>query len=136
MSFLQKAYRPFQWMKRLPGHPLRVFSAALKTLLVGHVFLEFGYGIARLQGASMLPTFEVLGDWTIISKQFRRGRGIEVGDVVAFASVVEPGEEVVKRVLALEGDYVLRNTPDTGSDEMLQVRENLPSPYSCSADTA
>lgn len=69
----------------------------------------------------MLPTFEVMGDWVVISKKFRRGKGVEVGDVVSFDSVVEPGEGVIKRVLALEGDYVLRNTPGTPNEEMLQV---------------
>lgn len=72
----------------------------------------------------MLPTFEVMGDWVVISRKFRRGRGVEIGDVVQFDSVVEPGEGVIKRVLALEGDYVLRDTPGTASDEMLQVGFN------------
>jgi len=70
----------------------------------------------------MLPTFEVRGDSVIISKFYRRGRGIKVGDVVSFHSVVEPGESVIKRVLGLEGDYVLRDTPES-TDLMIQVPE-------------
>lgn len=69
----------------------------------------------------MLPTFEVLGDAVITSNKYRRGRGIKVGDIVSFDSVVEPGEKVMKRVLGLQGDYVLMNTPGTGSDEMIQI---------------
>lgn len=73
----------------------------------------------------MLPTFEVLGDHLLISKLHRKGRGVEVGDIVSFDSVAEPGERVIKRVLGLPGDYVTKDTPETGSSEMIQVRPNL-----------
>jgi len=76
----------------------------------------------------MLPTFEVLGDWLIVSKQYRRGRGIKVGDVVQFDSVAETGEGAVKRVLGLEGDYVLRNTPGAKHNDMIQVSHPLSDP--------
>lgn len=69
----------------------------------------------------MLPTFEVMMDGLLISKHYRRGRNVEVGDIVTFDSVVEPGGKVIKRVLGLEGDYVMRDTPGSGSQEMLQV---------------
>ena len=68
----------------------------------------------------MLPTFEVVGDVVLIQKSYRRGRGIKVGDVVNFDSVVRPDERVIKRVVGLEGDYVLRDTPGTG-ESMIQV---------------
>ena len=71
----------------------------------------------------MIPTSEVLGDSFIISKVYRRGRGIKVGDVVTFYSVLEPQGYVMKRVLGLEGDYVLRDSPDSDSDQMVQVGE-------------
>lgn len=76
----------------------------------------------------MLPTFEVAGDWVLESKYHRRGRDIAVGDIVSFNSVVEPGERVIKRVIGLQGDYVLRDTPGArlpgsrpGEESMLQV---------------
>lgn len=69
----------------------------------------------------MLPTFEVMGDHLLLSKRYRKGRGIEVGDIVSFHSVAVPGETAVKRVLGLQGDYVMRDTPETGSTEMIQV---------------
>ena len=68
----------------------------------------------------MLPTLEVTNDWVLISRAYRRGRHVAVGDIVAFDSVAEPGEKVIKRVLGLEGDYVLRDTPGT-SNVMIQV---------------
>jgi len=122
MFFLHNASRPFTWMRsRYVGHPFRVFVAVLKTYFVAHLIIEFGVIPVPTRGASMLPTLEVLGDWVILSKQFRRGRGIEVGDIVSFDSVAEPGERAMKRVIGLQGDYVLRNTPGTNSNEMIQV---------------
>jgi len=69
----------------------------------------------------MLPTLEMYLDGVLIDKSYRRGRKVEVGDVVAFASVVEPGERVLKRVVGMEGDFVMRNTPEKEADAMLQV---------------
>jgi inner membrane protease subunit 1 len=77
-------------------------------------------------GASMLPTIEVMGDHVLISKQYRRGRDIKVGDIIGFNSVYEPGESVIKRVLGMPGDYVLRDTPGSTSNAMLQVSSTLP----------
>jgi len=42
---------------------------------------------------------------------------------VTFHSVVEPGESVIKRIIGLQGDYVMLNTPGSGSDTMIQVPE-------------
>jgi signal peptidase I len=67
----------------------------------------------------MLPTLEVLGDNVLISRAYRRGKDIKVGDIVSFDSVVDEGR-VIKRVLGMPGDYVLRYTPGM-KDTMLQV---------------
>jgi hypothetical protein len=121
MPPLSRFLLPFKYAKeRYAGHPLRLSIAALKTIFVFHVFWQYGYSIAPLAGPSMLPTFEVAGDSVIVSRYYRRGRGVKVGDVVSFDSVVEPGESVLKRVLGLQGDYVLRDTPGT-TDLMVQV---------------
>jgi len=44
-----------------------------------------------------------------------------VGDIVSFDSVIEPDERVIKRVLGLEGDYVMIHTPGSGSSSMIQI---------------
>jgi hypothetical protein len=103
------------------GHPARVFGATLKSFFLFHLFWDYFYEFSPTRGASMLPTFEVTGDGVISSKWYRRGRGIAVGDVITFDSVVEPGEKVIKRVIGLQGDYVCMDTPGTGSDAMIQV---------------
>ncbi|OBT69399.1 signal peptidase I [Pseudogymnoascus sp. 23342-1-I1] len=108
-------------LNRYYGHPVHLVTATLKTLVLAHVAMEYGYEPAATWGASMLPTFEVSGDWVVSDKSYRRGRGVVVGDLVQFRSVYEPGEKVIKRVVGLEGDYVLMDTPGSGSDRMIQV---------------
>ena len=99
---------------RYASHPIRLLSASLKAILLAHVFATYGYSLVPTSGASMLPTIEVVGDIVLIDKAYRRGRGVTVGDVVSFDSVVQPGERVIKRVLGLEGDFVGRDTPGLG----------------------
>jgi inner membrane protease subunit 1 len=114
--------RASQWLRtRYAGHPIRVATAAVQGLLAVHVFFKFGYSIEPTLGASMLPTIEVMGDHVLISKRYRRGRGVQVGDVIGFNSVYEPGETVIKRVLGMPGDYVLRDSPGSPSNTMIQV---------------
>ena len=68
----------------------------------------------------MLPTFEVLGEWLLVSRRHSYGRGVEVGDLVAYNIPIN--ETVgVKRILGLPGDYVLLDTPGSGSNAMIQV---------------
>ncbi|CAL3966657.1 hypothetical protein PZA11_003240 [Diplocarpon coronariae] len=104
------------------GHPLRVLSAAVKTIFFTHLYVQYGPFPSGTYGASMLPTLEVIGDFVLIDKRFRRGRGVLVGDVVCFDSVVETGGRVIKRVVGLGGDYVMLDTPET-TDRMIQVPE-------------
>ncbi|KAH8811919.1 signal peptidase-like protein I [Xylogone sp. PMI_703] len=122
MAPYNRIFQPFKsFQSRYAGHPFRLLVATIKFTFAAHVFCEYAYVPVPAWGPSMLPTFEVLGDWLLISRQYRRGRGIEIGDFVTFDSVVEPGERAIKRVIGLEGDYVLRDTPGSRSTEMLQV---------------
>jgi mitochondrial inner membrane protease subunit 1 len=123
MPLFPRMSRASRWIhSRYAGHPLRVATAALQGLLALHVFWKFGYSVEPTLGASMLPTIEVMGDHVLISKKYRRGRGIQVGDIIGFNSVYEPGESVIKRVLGMPGDYVLRDSPDASTKAMIQVK--------------
>jgi mitochondrial inner membrane protease subunit 1 len=123
MSIFSALRRPTALLKdKYAGHPLRVFTATLKGFFLVHLIWDHFYAYSPLLGPSMLPNFEVMGDTVIVDRWYRRGRGIKVGDVVTFDSVVHPGEKVMKRILGMEGDYVLSHTPESGSDAMIQVR--------------
>jgi len=122
MPPLQNFLRLFKWLNtRYAGHPFRLTLEISKLGFAVHIFTEFFYTVTPAGGPSMLPTFEILGDSLLTSKKYRRGRGIEVGDLVTFDSVVEPGERVVKRVLGLEGDYVMRDSPESSGNQIIQV---------------
>ncbi|CAK7202082.1 hypothetical protein SEUCBS139899_004802 [Sporothrix eucalyptigena] len=124
---------PFAGFGRfLYGHPGRWAIGTAKTLAFCHVVWTYGYSIGPASGPSMLPTFSVAGDWLLVSKRFRGGRDVRVGDLVVYRIPVEPADEAVKRVMGMPGDYVLVNSPEGASDLMIQashcflVGDNLP----------
>lgn len=104
----------------------------VKILAFAHLITEYVYNIHPTQGPSMLPTLSVTGDNVLISKRYRRGRGIKVGDVVEIRHPVPeyPRHGAVKRVIGLGGDFVLRSSPpgrptaiiEEGQERMIQVR--------------
>ncbi|KAK3359292.1 peptidase S24/S26A/S26B/S26C [Lasiosphaeria hispida] len=104
----------------LLGHPFRTVIFAGKFLAFTHLFFEYGIQTAPAQGPSMLPTFELLGQWLVVSRRHRFGRNVEVGDLVAYNIPVD--ENVgVKRILGLPGDYIMLDTPGRESQAMIQV---------------
>ena len=101
--------------------PVSRFFLSLKLFFIAHVFVEY-VGVPRVtSGPSMLPTLNARGDCVWISKLHRRGKNIQVGDVVSFAHPLVPGESVSKRVVGMPGDFVLRDTPGSESNMMIQV---------------
>lgn len=69
----------------------------------------------------MLPTLNASGTSVIISKWYRRGRGIQVGDIVSYKHPVQGDVTTIKRVIGMPGDFVLRDTPGKGDGTMIQV---------------
>lgn len=104
----------------------------VKILAFAHLISENVYAIHPTQGPSMLPTLSVIGDSVLISKRYRRGRGVKVGDVVEIRHPVPeyPRHGAVKRVIGLGGDFVVRTSPpgwptrimEEGQERMIQVR--------------
>lgn len=94
----------------------------LGVFLSYHIFTSYFFAFSPCDGISMLPTLNSCGDWVLISKYYRRGRGVTVGDLVSFYHPVDEGVEGVKRVVGLEGDFVLMDSPGTDG-KMIQVRQ-------------
>ncbi|EFX04616.1 mitochondrial inner membrane protease subunit [Grosmannia clavigera kw1407] len=103
------------------GHPGRWAIGTAKTLAFCHIVWTYGYSVGPASGPSMLPTFSIAGDWLLVSKRYRWGRDLRVGDLVVYRIPVEPADEAVKRVMGMPGDYVLVNSPEGTSDLMIQV---------------
>ena len=118
------------------GHPFRVALWTLKGVALAHVGFTHVVSAAPGWGPSMLPTFLVDGQWFVVDRRCRRGRGVAAGDCVLYAiPVVSPaapatggGTEGVKRVVGLPGDYVLLNSPGAKSEAMMQVRPPISTP--------
>ncbi|MCJ1309715.1 hypothetical protein MMC25_003375 [Agyrium rufum] len=74
-------------------------------------------------GPSMLPTINVRKDYVLISRLHRRGRGIEVGDVVGALHPTFPGVEISKRVLGMPGDFIVTEAEGMPKGSMIQIPE-------------
>lgn len=126
------AFNPFSFFTRqarpILGHPFRHLVSTAKYLAVAHLFWEYGYSVGPAQGPSMLPTFEISDEWLLISKRHRHGRDVAVGDLVVYKIPIFPDSDGIKRVLGLPGDYVMLDTPESGSEAMIQVRLILTRP--------
>ncbi|KAI9882524.1 MAG: translation elongation factor Tu [Watsoniomyces obsoletus] len=107
------------WIRKLSRQSL-FFSGGFAAL---HLFSQHVYTIRGAGGPSMLPTIHVRDDFLIISRRHVRGRDIRVGDVVSYWHPVEAHVSVVKRVIGMPGDFVLRDTPGSDSDMMIQIPE-------------
>lgn len=90
-------------------------------VLVAHVFVDYFYALHGTWGISMAPTLAPSGDSVLISKYYRHGRGLKVGDVVSFKHPLREDMRASKRVIGMPGDFVLRDTPDKGMGMMIQV---------------
>lgn len=75
----------------------------------------------------MYPTFNARGDYLLISRLHKHGKGIEVGDVVRFYHPTFLGVNGAKRVLGMPGDFVCKDpafSTEVGTEnEMIQVSQ-------------
>ena len=100
----------------------RNMVSVVKVFATWHLLTEYVVTLRGTYGPSMLPTIELRDDWVFISKLHRRGRGVEVGDVISMMHPFLTGQGTIKRVIGMPGDFVLRDTPDIdGDDAMIQV---------------
>lgn len=103
-------------------YTLQAFKWGLGFVLGLHIFVEYFFVLALAEGISMQPTMNATGDWLLLSKRYRRGRDVQVGDIVSFKHPVDQDTFGVKRVIGMPGDLVLRDSPDT-SGMMIQVSQ-------------
>ncbi|KAF2763756.1 LexA/Signal peptidase [Teratosphaeria nubilosa] len=101
----------------------RAFLTAAFVSVSIHTFLTYFYAFELAWGISMLPSFAASGDSLIISKYYRRGRGLTVGDVVSFKHPVRVDEYAVKRLLGMPGDFIEVSVDGSGRRQVLQIPE-------------
>lgn len=99
---------------------VQVLIYASGLTLGWHIWCEYFFTLSLAEGISMTPTMNATGDWLLLSKTYRRGRYVKVGDIISFKHPIDEGTYSVKRVVGMPGDFVLRDSPDT-SGAMIQV---------------
>ena len=107
---------------RLNLTPVGLLVRTFNLALLAHTFFAYAYTVKFTWGASMVPTMAAAGDAVLIDKSKRRGRDIVVGDLVSFEQPFRLDQGVIKRVIGMPGDFVLRDTPGKGVGTMVQVR--------------
>lgn len=85
----------------------RLFQLGVTFFLITH----YVGNLRTVGGPSMLPALDVSGDWVLVSWLHARGKGIQIGDMVSYEHPMHRGVRAIKRVIAMEGDFVLRDTP-------------------------
>lgn len=99
----------------------RGIKIATGFLLAVHIFTDYFYDIRGTWGISMQPTLAASGDSVLVSKYYRHGRGVQVGDIISFKHPMRDDVRASKRVVGMPGDFVLRDTPEKGTGMMIQV---------------
>lgn len=86
--------------------PLGLLRWSFGTFLAHHLFTSYFFSYNTTWGISMLPTLNSAGDGVLISKYYRRGRGVQIGDLVSYVHPADREVHAVKRVIGLAGDFV------------------------------
>ncbi|TCD69989.1 hypothetical protein EIP91_005578 [Steccherinum ochraceum] len=86
------------------GFALSVFGV-LNFVCATHLFVQHVGWIHSMSGPSMLPTLGVQGEWVIESRVVDPHK-LSRGDLVIYASPIDPNRLVCKRILGLPGDTV------------------------------
>ncbi|KAH8724080.1 peptidase S24/S26A/S26B/S26C [Phaeosphaeriaceae sp. PMI808] len=91
-----------------------------------HFFQSYIGGVGTTQGISMLPTIPAhykKRPWILYSTLYRRGRGVQIGDVITYTHPMFPNEAGCKRIIGMPGDFVsvitpARNETDIEADDV------------------
>ena len=94
-------------------------------MFIGHLFSKYGFQVCATAGPSMVPTISARGNWVLIAKWYRRGRGIKPGDLVDLKSPITPGVGAIKRVMGMPGDFVEYEIISDSSNAMFDVEDGL-----------
>ena len=108
---------PMNWQRHLrslwPYVPTETIRSAARTAPLVLAFSEYVATITPVEGRSMQPTLNPGispgRDAVLIDRMF--ASWYKRGDVLVLSSPIEPSEMVIKRVVALGGDWVRRRDP-------------------------
>ncbi|KAM7505933.1 hypothetical protein LguiB_004837 [Lonicera macranthoides] len=87
-----------------------------KFLCYLHVTNTYLFTTALVYGPSMLPTFDITGDFVLAERMSVRFGKVQKGDVVLVRSPINPRKIVTKRVTGMEGDSITYVVDPKNSD--------------------
>ncbi|EDK43393.1 hypothetical protein PVL30_001541 [Lodderomyces elongisporus] len=82
-------------------------SWTLRAGCLAHIIHENVYEFTETRGESMLPTVQNQHDYVHAFKQYKLGRGLEMGDCVVAVKPSDPTHRICKRITGMPGDIVL-----------------------------
>jgi mitochondrial inner membrane protease subunit 1 len=98
-------------------------SLLIRSVAALHLFTSSCYEISQTEGASMLPTLQIHGDFCVVDKSYKNGRGISMGDLVVARKPTQPGSWVCKRITGMPGDVVLLDPSNESIDRLREEYE-------------
>ena len=98
-------------VKRIPHLGFQAAKYLTFGYVGGHTFINLVGHPAAVAGRSMQPTFnpspDMLGmDWVWVNYWRARKYNLAKGDVVVYVSPKDPSDQLIKRVIAVEGNNV------------------------------
>ncbi|XP_061057520.1 mitochondrial inner membrane protease subunit 1 isoform X4 [Eubalaena glacialis] len=92
------------------GKTFRLVGYTIQYGCIAHCAFEYVGGVVMCSGPSMEPTIQN-SDIVFAENLSRHFYGIQRGDIVIAKSPSDPKSNICKRVIGLEGDKILSNSP-------------------------
>ncbi|XP_057599003.1 mitochondrial inner membrane protease subunit 1-like [Hippopotamus amphibius kiboko] len=92
------------------GKTFRLVGYTIQYGCIAHCAFEYVGGVVMCSGPSMEPTIQN-SDIVFAENLSRHFYGIQRGDIVIAKSPSDPKSNICKRVIGLEGDKILTNSP-------------------------
>ncbi|KAI8366719.1 mitochondrial inner membrane protease subunit 1 [Radiomyces spectabilis] len=93
-------------MRRYIGPIFQYASYLVRGACFIHCFNQYVVGTTLCLGPSMLPTFNMTGDFIAVEHLSKRFETLNPGDVIVCMSPAVPGRAVMKRILGMPGDNI------------------------------
>lgn len=86
---------------------LSTTATTVKCLALLHIIHTRFYEFTETRGESMIPTLSPTRDYVHVSKQYKYGKGVKMGDCIVLRKPHESNRRVCKRITGMPGDIIL-----------------------------
>ncbi|CCH59392.1 hypothetical protein TBLA_0B05650 [Henningerozyma blattae CBS 6284] len=96
----------------------KVSSIFVRSVCLLHIVHEFFYEFTETKGESMIPTINARNDYVHVSKRYKNGKNVKLGDCIVAIKPTDPKQRVCKRITGLENDIILVDPSICNSNEL------------------